>query len=76
MARNLKEIQEEILSLEDSEKTELLRALIEDIDSGNNQALDYEKKWIVEAQKRYKEIREGAVNTISAEDSIRSARTH
>ena len=62
MARALPEIYTDIQSLSDSEKKELLRALVAELDAPADRAV--EKAWLKEAQTRYQELVEGKVTGV------------
>lgn len=57
MARAVFEIYEEIQNLSDSDKRDLLRALVADLDVPTDP--DVEKAWLREAQRRYQDLAEG-----------------
>jgi len=62
MARALSEIYTDIQKLSDSEKGELLRALVIELDAPGDP--EVEKAWLKEAQRRYREIVEGKVKGV------------
>lgn len=62
MARAVTEIYAEIQKLSDSDKEELLRALMAELDAPLD--ADVEKAWLNEAQKRYRELAEGRVQGV------------
>ena len=62
MARAVTEIYAEIQELNDSDKEELLRALMAELDAPFD--ADVEKAWLNEAQKRYREFAEGRVQGV------------
>lgn len=62
MARAVAEIYAEIQKLSESDKDELLRALMAELDAPLD--ADVEKAWLNEAQKRYREIAEGRVQGV------------
>jgi putative addiction module component (TIGR02574 family) len=62
MARALSEIYTDIQKLSDSEKGELLRALVVELDAPADP--EVEKAWLKEAQRRYREIVEGKVKGV------------
>jgi putative addiction module component (TIGR02574 family) len=59
-----------LLSLED--KTELIRALIAELDGSPD--ADVERAWLQEAQRRYREIADGKVQPIPAEQVFANLR--
>jgi putative addiction module component (TIGR02574 family) len=60
------------LSLED--KSELVRALIAELDGAPE--ADVELAWLAEAQRRYREVVEGVVQPIPGERVFENLRTH
>ncbi len=68
---NLKQIEDEALHLPEKERAELAQKLLLSIDSPSEDevALD----WLLEAQRRAKEIDEGIVRPIPAEEVRRKA---
>jgi len=73
LSTNVAEIEAKIrlLSLED--KTELIRSLIAELD-GRADA-DVERAWLIEAQRRHREISEGRVKPIPGERVFENARS-
>jgi len=69
MARPLRQIQEEIRGLSVSEKEALVRVLLDDLDEPSDPAID--AAWLAEAQRRSREIDEGTVQPIPADDVFR-----
>ena len=72
MPNSAKELKEKALGLPPRERAELARDLIaslEPIDDG-----DVESEWIQEAERRYKEYREGKLKARPAEEALQSAR--
>ena len=61
-----------IRSLSVDDCMHLLRDLIADIDGGMDE--DVEKAWLEEAERRYKELKEGEVELIPAEEVFTRAR--
>lgn len=72
MARKVEEIEREIRSLSDDERNHLLRDLVADLDG--NPDLEVEKAWLEEAQRRLRELQQGDVEALSAEEVFESAR--
>ena len=72
MARTVQEIEAEIRSLAAGDRDRLLRDLVADLDGTRDPEI--EAAWLKEAQKRYEELRSGAVKAIPANEVIRKAR--
>ena len=72
MARTVQEIEAEIRELAAADRDRLLRDLVADHDGKPDK--DIEEAWLVEAQKRYEELRSGAVKAVPADEVIRKAR--
>jgi len=72
MSLGVAEIQAKIRSLSFEDKTELLRVLITELDGPAD--ADVERAWLVEAQTRYREVREGRVQPVSGEDVFENVR--
>ena len=68
----IREMEEEISKLTGPEKMELLRRLIADLDDTRDEAV--ERAWLMEAQRRYKELKDGVVQAVPARDAIAKAR--
>ena len=66
MSPGVSEIEAKIRFLSIEDKTELLRVLIAEIDGPAD--ADVERAWLVEAQRRYREVREGKVQSVPGED--------
>lgn len=62
MGRAISEIYREIQELSDSEKQELLRALVAELDAPADS--EVEKAWLEEAGRRYRELLEGKVKGV------------
>jgi len=73
MLTNFAEIEAKIRSLSFEDKTELLRALVADLDGPAD--ADVERAWLIEAQRRHREVCEGKVNPLSGEDVFENVRT-
>lgn len=65
MSAVVAEIQAKIRSLSLEDKTELVRALIAELDGPAD--LDVERAWLEEAQRRHREIVEGKVQAVPGE---------
>ena len=68
MARALAEIEQEIRELSVPEKEALLRILWEELDGPPDPAVD--AAWLEEVQRRSREIDEGLVESIPAEEAF------
>ena len=62
MARALSELYKDIQSLSASEKAELLRVLVAELDGAADHGL--EKAWLEESQRRHREFVEGKVKGV------------
>jgi len=65
MSTDVAEIEAKIRSLSVEDKTELLRAVIDELDGPAD--TDAEHAWLLEAQRRHREIRDGKVKTVPGE---------
>jgi putative addiction module component (TIGR02574 family) len=72
MARTVEELEAEIRSLSADDRMHLLRDLIADLDGALEQ--EVEKAWLEEAERRYKELKEGLVEPVPAEEVFARAR--
>ena len=72
MAKTIEDIENEIRSLSADDRMHLLRDLIADLDGSMDE--DVEKAWLEEAQRRYKELKEGEVELVPAEEVFAQAR--
>ncbi len=72
MAASLKQIEEQLGNLSEAERRQLLRRLIADLDEGQDH--DVKRAWLEEAQRRYKELKDGAVTAVPADEAIEKAR--
>jgi len=72
MAKTVEDIENEIRSLSTDDRMHLLRDLIADLDGAMDE--DVEKAWLDEAERRYKELKEGEVELIPAEEVFSQAR--
>jgi putative addiction module component (TIGR02574 family) len=73
MARALADIQRDILELNQKERTELLRRLLDDLDAPGDTNSD--SAWLKESERRLGEIESGTAGTLPAADVIKEART-
>ena len=65
MSTDVAEIETKIRSLSLEDKTELIRALIAELDGAADG--DVERAWLQEAQRRYREVVEGNVRPVPGE---------
>lgn len=65
MSTIVAEIEARIRTLSNEDKTELLRALIGELDGPAD--MDVEQAWLVEARRRHREIAEGKVQPVPAQ---------
>ena len=72
MARALADIERDILELNQKERTELLRKLIDDLDAPGDP--NSEAAWLKESERRLVEIESGTAQTFPADDVIEDAR--
>ena len=72
MAKTIEDIEYEIRSLNADDRMHLLRDLIADLDGSMDE--DVEKVWLEEAERRYKELKEGKAELIPAEEVFSKAR--
>lgn len=72
MTANVAEIEAKIRALSPEDKAELLRSLIAELDGPAD--ADVEQAWALEAERRHREIVEGKVKTIPAEQVFQSLR--
>lgn len=68
----VEEIEAKIRELSAEDKTELLRALIAELDGPAGEG--FEKAWLEEAQRRHREIVEGKVQTVPGEQVFERVR--
>lgn len=73
MLSKIKEIKEEALRLPSHERAQLAEHLISSLDEEEDQ--EAEKLWIEEAEKRYREYKEGKVKAKSSDIVFRTARS-
>ena len=72
MAKTIEDIENEIRSLNADDRMHLLRDLIADLDGSMDE--DVEKAWLEEAERRYKELKEGKAELIPAEEVFSKAK--
>ena len=73
MSTEVAEIETRIRSLSRQDKTELIRALIAELDGPPDS--DVERAWLEEAQRRHREVVEGKVRPVSGERVFENLRT-
>jgi putative addiction module component (TIGR02574 family) len=73
MSANVAEIEAKIRSLSREDKADLLRALIAELDGPAD--ANVEQAWLVEAQRRYREVQEGKVKPIPGDQVFEHLRT-
>jgi putative addiction module component (TIGR02574 family) len=73
MARALADIERDILELNQTERTELIRKLIDNLDAPSD--ANTEAAWLKESERRLGEIESGTAQTFPADDVITEART-
>ena len=72
MSTNVAEIEAKIRSLSIEDKTELIRSLIGELDGPAD--ADIDRAWLIEAQRRHREIAEGKVKPVPAQCVFEEAR--
>ena len=72
MSTDVAEIEAKIRSLTLEDKAELIRSLIADLDGPAD--ADVESAWLVEAQRRHREIVEGKVEPVPAQRVFQNLR--
>jgi putative addiction module component (TIGR02574 family) len=73
MAHSIEKIEEDIRSLSVTEKLELLRSLIAELDAPADN--DVERAWLEEAQRRHRELVEGKIKGIPGERVFENLRS-
>ena len=68
----IEELERELGRLTQPEKKQLLRRLIADLDDERDE--NVERLWLEEAQRRYKELKDGVITAVPAEESIAKAK--
>ena len=71
MALTLKEIEREISDLNTSEKSEILKHLITELDSPDDGGV--EEAWRLEVNRRYAELENGTVDAVRGDEVMRKA---
>lgn len=72
MSANIAELEAKIRSLSIEDKTELVRALIAELDGPAEPGV--ERVWLEEAQRRHREVAEGKVKPVPGELVFRNLR--
>lgn len=72
MSTKVAEIEAKIRSLSLEDKTELIRSLIGELDGPAD--ADVEHAWLIEAQRRHREIVEGKVKPVPAQRAFQNLR--
>ena len=72
MARAVADIEKDILALNNEDKIELLRTLLEELDGPADPGV--EQAWLEEVQRRSRELDEGTVTAIPADEVFARAR--
>ncbi|MEQ1794127.1 MAG: addiction module protein [Nitrospira sp.] len=72
MSTTVAEIEAKIRSLSSEDRAELIRALIGELDGPAD--VDVERAWLAEAQRRHREVVEGKVQPIPAEQVFANLR--
>jgi hypothetical protein len=72
MARNLEEIESEILLLDRHSRANLAKSLLESLDNLSEQ--EYDQLWAEEAEGRYAEFEAGRTGAIEGDEVFRRAR--
>ena len=70
---NLKQIEDEALHLSEDERAELAQKLLLSLDTPTTDEI--EEDWLIEAQRRAREIDDGIVQPIPAEEVRKKAQT-
>ena len=73
MTRKLQELQHEILQLPEKDRIRLVEQLIASLDGEDD--TDAEGLWLREAEERYRAYRQGKVESRSASEALRDARS-
>lgn len=73
MSADVAEIQAKLQQLTQEERIEVLRGLLADLDGPPDPEI--ERAWLVEAQRRHKEVIEGKVTPIPAAEVFRKIRS-
>ncbi len=74
MPDSTNDLKQRILALPANQRAELIRDLIDSLDAVDDG--DVDSQWIEEAERRYKEYRDGKLKARPAEEALQSARNH
>ncbi len=72
MARKVEEIERDIRALSEEERNHLLRDLVADLDGSPDPGV--ERAWLEEARRRLRELQQGVVEAVPAEEAFKKAR--
>jgi putative addiction module component (TIGR02574 family) len=78
MAPSAADIEKDALAPSPEERARLVMCLLESLDASTDSAEEVEKLWLLEAERRFQELRTGAVKGIAAKkvfSEIRSGRS-
>jgi len=78
MTPSVADIEKDALALSPEDRARLVVCLLESLDASTDSAEEFEKLWLLEAERRFQEIRTGVVKGIPAEKvfaDIRSGRS-
>jgi len=78
MTPSVADIEKDALALSPEDRARLVVCLLECLDASTDSAEEFEKLWLLEAERRFQEIRTGVVKGIPAEKvfaDIRSGRS-
>ena len=73
MAEPVKKLEAEALKLAENERAELARVLL--LSLGDSQEQEVEQAWAEEAERRYQELKTGAVEGLPSDDVLEEARS-
>lgn len=74
MSTDYKEVQQSALELDESDRAELAKQLIDSLDRHQQMDEDVEQAWIDEIKRRKAEIKSGEVTPISGQEVHKAAR--
>lgn len=74
MSGTLQKLKDEISELQPSEKTELLRQLVRELDEAGESTDAVRDAWIAEAQRRYEELASGKATAVPADEVFKRIR--
>lgn len=74
MPDSTNDLKQQILALPANQRAELIRDLIDSLDAVDDG--DVDSQWIEEAERRYKEYRDGKLKARPAEEALQSAKNH